>query len=143
MLSCLYRGCFGHEPLPGIRSSITDAQGRYAITDFKRWSPEETKTFDPKTGMGSMTTSCAFVVTHPDFPRTEASNSAVPQTVNVTLEPAAVVEGRVIDTVTQKAVANVVVSAQGIVPTRLLSNTNGSRRTLSAVDDKGSLQYLG
>ena len=108
-------GCYGHEPLPGIRSSVTDAQGRYAITDLKRWSPEETKTFNPITKMGFMTTSCAFVVTHPDYPRTEASNSAVPQTVNVTLKPAAIVEGRVIDTVTQNAKANVVVSAQGIV----------------------------
>jgi hypothetical protein len=108
-------GCYGDQPLPGIRSSVTDDLGRYAITDLKRWSPEETKTFDPKTGTGFMTTSCSFFVEHPDYPRTAASNSAVPQTVNVTLKPAAVVEGRVIDAVTQKAVANVMVSAQGIV----------------------------
>ena len=62
-----------------------------------------------------MTTSCSFFVEHPDYPRTTAQNSAVPQTVNITLKPPAVVEGRVIDTVTQKPVASAMVSAQGVV----------------------------
>jgi beta-lactamase regulating signal transducer with metallopeptidase domain len=108
-------GCFGPDPLPGIWSSVTDEQGRYAITDLKRWAPADTKKVDQKTGATMMTTHCTFFVEHPDYPRTTAQNSAVPQTVNITLKPPAVVEGRVIDSVTQKPVANAVVSAQGVV----------------------------
>ena len=108
-------GCFGPDPLPGIWSSVTDDQGRYAITDLKRWSPADTKKVDKTSGMTMMTTSCSFFVEHPDYPRTTAQNSAVPQTVNITLKPPAVVEGRVIDSVTQKPVASAIVSAQGVV----------------------------
>ena len=138
-----FNNCYGRDPLPGIFAGVTDGQGRYAITDLKRWSPAETKTVDRKTRMTFMTTSVSVIVEHRDYPRTVASASAVPQTVNVTLKPAAIVEGRVIDSVTQKAVANVVVSAQGIVRHALLSNSVGPRRPLSAVDDQGSLQHLG
>jgi beta-lactamase regulating signal transducer with metallopeptidase domain len=102
-------------PLPGVATAVTDAQGHYAITDLKRWMPEETKRFDPKTGLGTMTSSCTFRLSHPDYPLTMASNTGIPQTVNVTLKPAAVVEGRVIDSVTNQPAKNVTVSAQGIV----------------------------
>jgi beta-lactamase regulating signal transducer with metallopeptidase domain len=107
--------CFGPVPLPGIWSSVTDEQGRYAITDLKRWVPADTKKVDKETGITSMTTHCFFFVEHPDYPRTTAQNSAVPQMVNITLKPPAVVEGRVIDSVTQKPVADAVIGAQGVV----------------------------
>jgi beta-lactamase regulating signal transducer with metallopeptidase domain/protocatechuate 3,4-dioxygenase beta subunit len=111
----VYLNCLGIDPLPGIFGSVTDNQGRYAITDLKRWLPADTKKADQKNGIMTMTTRCSFFVEHPDYPRTTAWNSAVPQTVNITLKPPAVVEGRVIDSVTQKPVANAVVSAQGVV----------------------------
>ncbi len=124
--------CYGRDPLPGIFAAVTDTLGRYAITDVKRWSPEQTKATDPKTGMSFMTTRVGFVVEHPDYPRTTAWTTAIPQTVAVTLKPAAVVEGRVIDSVTQKAVANVVVSVRG------LSNTPSSKPGRTAMDVIGS-----
>jgi hypothetical protein len=43
-----------------------------------------------------------------------AQHSAVPQEVNVTLYPPALVEGQVIDAVTNEPAANVIVSAQGV-----------------------------
>ena len=43
-------GCFGPDPVPGIWSSVTDEQGRYAITDLKRWSPADTKKVDKTQG---------------------------------------------------------------------------------------------
>ena len=110
----VYLSCMGDEPLPGIRSSVTDEHGRYTITDLKRWDPESTRTFDPKTKMGMMTTSCNFLLKHPDYPRSMAQNSAVPQEVNVTLYPPAIVEGQVIDAVTNQPAAKVTVSAQGV-----------------------------
>ncbi|MEX2137851.1 MAG: M56 family metallopeptidase [Pirellulales bacterium] len=109
-LSC----CVSDEPLPGILSSVTDENGRYAITDLKRWTPESTRTFDPTTGTGTMVTSGNFLLRHPDYPTSMARHSAVPQEVNVTLYPPAIVEGRVIDAVTNQPAANVTVSAQGV-----------------------------
>ncbi len=102
------------EPLLGIRSSVTDEQGRYAITDLKRWTPESTRTFDPSSGRGTIVASCYFYLKHPRYPNTMAQHSAVPQEVNVTLYPPAIVEGRVIDMVTNQPRANVTVSAQGV-----------------------------
>lgn len=104
----------GNHPYPGIWSAVTDEKGRYAITDMKRWTPESTKTFDPKTQSGTMTSACYFSLKHPNFPLTRAKNTAVPQDVNVTLYPPAMVEGQVVDAVTNRPAANVVVSAQGV-----------------------------
>jgi beta-lactamase regulating signal transducer with metallopeptidase domain len=110
----VYLSCGLGHPIPGVRSAVTDRDGRYVISDLKRWTPEETRTFDPKTGIGHMVTGCNFLLEHPDYPRTTAQHSAIPQTVDVTLHPAAIVEGRVIDAVTDRPVANAVVSAQAV-----------------------------
>src|SRR5207249_2924760 len=88
--------------------------GRYAITDLKRWTAESTKTFDPKTQTGTMTSRCFFWLKHPDYPLTAGWNSQVPQEVNVTLHPPCIVEGQVVDAVTSRPAANVMVSAQGV-----------------------------
>lgn len=106
--------CSTDEPLPGIRSAVTDGNGRYAISDLVRWDAKDSKTFDPKTGLGMVAVSCNFWLKHPDYPRTTAQYSAVPQEVNVTLHPPAIVEGQVIDAVTHQPAAGVTVSAQGV-----------------------------
>jgi hypothetical protein len=91
---------------------VTDEKGRYAITDLARWTPESTAIFEGETK--TMISSCSFRLRHPDYPKSMAEHSAVPQEVNVTLYPPAIVEGQVIDAVTSKPAANVGVRAQGV-----------------------------
>ncbi len=74
-----------------------------------------------------------FEVRHPDYAPTRGSYWGIPQVVNVTLYPPAVVEGQVIDQVSGKPLADVAVNAQGIVtrdwkPTR--SDQDGRYRLL-------------
>jgi beta-lactamase regulating signal transducer with metallopeptidase domain len=106
-------GFFNH-PLPDVLSATSDADGQYAITDLSGWNAKDTETFDPKTGHTMVMTSISFRVVHRDYPITMASYSAIPQTVNVTLHPPAVVEGQVIDLVTGEPMPHVQVSAQGV-----------------------------
>ncbi|HEX5444822.1 MAG TPA: carboxypeptidase-like regulatory domain-containing protein, partial [Pirellulales bacterium] len=72
------------QPLPDVRSAVTDEAGRYAIPDLKRW-----KSGEPN-GQNRVVTSYNLLVQHPDYPQTMAPNTAVPQTLNITLQPAAV-----------------------------------------------------
>ncbi|MFO1095875.1 MAG: carboxypeptidase regulatory-like domain-containing protein [Planctomycetaceae bacterium] len=104
---------FSH-PLPGIMSTITDEQGRYAITNVPQWRPGE---FETKTANSSgriVMTACFLFVHHEDFAVTLGKYTAVPQSVDVTLHPPAIVTGRVLDVVTNQPAAGVFVSAQGI-----------------------------
>jgi 5-hydroxyisourate hydrolase-like protein (transthyretin family) len=87
-------------PLEGICSARTDADGRYAITDMTAWGP------DGNVG-------CYFNVLHPDFGREMPMYRSIPDTIDVVLQPAGVVAGRVVDRVTGKPAAGVVVSMQG------------------------------
>ena len=96
------------QPLPDVQSAVTDEDGHYEINDLKRWKAGDTA------GPNRVMASANFLVHHPDYPLTRATNAAVPQTVNVTLLPAAVAEGTVIDAVTNRPLANVIVSAQGV-----------------------------
>lgn len=112
------------QPLPGVQSAVTDAAGRYAIIDLKRW-PADDDTDDDAGGNGDLrgdgkpqvraeVASCTFLLDHPDYARTMAFFTAVPQTVDVVLHPPAIVAGTVFDSVAQRPAANVVVSAQGV-----------------------------
>ena len=102
------------QPLPGVGSAVTDEQGRYSISGLQRWSSDDPAVIDPKTGLGSKVTSCFFRLRHPDYALTMAACTAIPQEVNVTLHPPAIVTGRVIDAATNRPAAHVVVSAQGV-----------------------------
>ncbi|MFO1095892.1 MAG: M56 family metallopeptidase [Planctomycetaceae bacterium] len=104
---------FSH-PLPGILSTITDEQGRYAITDLRQWRASESETNDPKSNTRIVVTACFLYVRHEDFAATLGQYTAVPQNVDVTLHPPAIVTGQVLDAVTNQPAAGVFVSAQGI-----------------------------
>lgn len=105
---------YGSDPIDGFVSSVTDEQGRYAIGDLKSWNPKDTETFDPKTGITTVCTGCNFSLQHPDYALTRATYTAIPQEVNVKMQPPAIVEGRVIDQVTGQPLTNVEVAAQGV-----------------------------
>lgn len=101
-------------PIPGILSSVTDAKGRFAIIGLQKWTPESTQQFDPSTKMGYITTQMNFCISHPDYALTVASCTAIPQFVKVALPAPAIVEGIVIDAVTNQPVADAPITAQGI-----------------------------
>lgn len=101
-------------PIPGVKSSVTDKNGRYSIDDLAPWSVEETRTFDAKTGTGTMVVECNAWVLHPDFPRTQIGYKGVPQKVDVQLLPPAIVEGAVVDLASGANLPGVKVQAQGI-----------------------------
>lgn len=101
-------------PIPGAHMAITDKSGQYNISDLAAWNAEETKTYDPKTKTGTMVTKCFFRVNHADYPITLGAYSQIPQKVDLTLLPPAIVEGQVVDLVTGEPLANAGVAAQGV-----------------------------
>jgi len=101
-------------PLEGISSSVTDANGKYAITDMGRWTDEDAK---PKPiGNGRMIAAGAvfFDIRHPDFAHERPTWTRIPSTVDVVLQKGGMIEGRVTDRVTGKPASGVTVSLQGI-----------------------------
>ncbi len=101
-------------PIAGCLSTVTEETGRYEINDLVPWNSEATKTNDEKTGTGTQVSAMFFRVSHPDFPATQAKYTALPQVVDIALQPPAIVEGHVIDIVTGKPVPNAIVHAQGV-----------------------------
>jgi 5-hydroxyisourate hydrolase-like protein (transthyretin family) len=101
-------------PLDGISSALTDADGKYAITDMGRWTDEDAR---PKPiGRGRMVAAGAvyFDIRHPDFASERPTWQRIPATVDVVLRPGGVIEGKVTDRVTGKPAAGATVSLQGI-----------------------------
>ncbi|MFH1301602.1 MAG: carboxypeptidase regulatory-like domain-containing protein, partial [Planctomycetota bacterium] len=101
-------------PIPGVRMAKTDRHGRYTITDLTPWNTEATETYDPKTKTGTRGSRCFFRITHEDYPTTRGAYTQIPQEVDITLLPPAIVEGQVVDLVTGEPLANVGVGAQGV-----------------------------
>lgn len=111
--SVFLRGGSNH-PIVGVHSAVTDASGRYEIGDLAPWNSEDTKTFDEKTGTGTQVAAFFCSIQHPDFPNTLGKYSAIPQVVDITLQPPAIIEGQVVDLVTGEPVPNVSIYAQGV-----------------------------
>jgi hypothetical protein len=102
------------QPLPGVRSAVTDEAGRYSIADLNPWTAGQSIRGARNAKEQLVVTSSVFLLDHPDYARTIAHNTAVPQTVNVILHPPAILEGAVVDAVAHRPAANVIVSAQGV-----------------------------
>jgi hypothetical protein len=133
----VYQHTVGTDPIPELQSAVTDEQGRYAISDLTRWNSKDTERRDLKTGMVSRVTARFFEIVHPQYAHSRGSYAAIPQEVNISLAPPAVVEGQVIDALTGQPLANVPVSAQGVArsewyPTR--TNATGRYRLIMNKD---------
>ena len=122
-----------------VRWARTDADGRYAIADMTAWGPDATKPRPSGDGKTMMAISgCYFSILHPDFGQAEAVYRTMPATVDVVLQPAGVVEGRVVDRVSGKPAAGVTVSAQATS-----ANGNGVyRETRTGPDGKYRIPSL-
>ena len=104
---------FLNDPLPGVCSSRTDANGRYAIADLPAWDVATQKPQVSADGRsGTTIIGCYFSVRHPDYGEQRPMYKRVPGTINITLQPAAIIEGRVLDQLTGKPAADVAVCMQ-------------------------------
>ncbi len=102
-------------PIAGISSAVTDADGKYAITDMGRTSDAD---LVPRPiGGGRVQAGPSFVffdVRHPDFAYERPTWSRIPATVDVVLQKGGVIEGKVTDQVTGKPAVEATVSLQGL-----------------------------
>jgi beta-lactamase regulating signal transducer with metallopeptidase domain/5-hydroxyisourate hydrolase-like protein (transthyretin family) len=99
-----------NDPVEGVLSSRTDSEGRYAITDLRAWGVASQKPILSGDGRSAKTTSgCYFSVRHPDYGELRPLYQGCPNTINITLQPAAILEGRVLDQLTGKPAADVLV----------------------------------
>ncbi|HJT77299.1 MAG TPA: carboxypeptidase regulatory-like domain-containing protein, partial [Gemmataceae bacterium] len=120
----------------GVRSTRTDADGRYAITDMGASLPDDFKPRPIGKNLIAMGSWVPFDVLHPDYGHERPMYSRIPATVDVVLRPAGIVEGKVIDQVTGKPAAGVLVG---------LSTTSASRKNIgkgARTDASGKYRFL-
>jgi beta-lactamase regulating signal transducer with metallopeptidase domain/5-hydroxyisourate hydrolase-like protein (transthyretin family) len=122
-------------PVDDVFSAVTDADGKYAITDLRIWDADKVKPRKVGNGVFEKVSKCFFTVLHPDYGMARPAYHKVPSVVGVTLQPAAKIEGTIVDRVTGKPAANATVSMQGIHPTngfqQTRTNDNGQYRLSS------------
>src|SRR4029077_1292479 len=102
-----------NQPIAGVHSAITDAQGRYAIEDL---APFDTRKQVPvKNGDGTFISisECFLTVQHPDYGQKRPGYKLIPGTVDVQLPRAATLEGLVVDEVAGQPAAGVHLFVQG------------------------------
>ncbi len=101
------------DPLPGVCTCRTDADGHYAITDLPAWDVATQKPQVSADGRSStMISHCYFYVRHPDYGEQRPIYKRVPDTIDIILQPAAILEGRVLDQITGKPATDVLVCMQ-------------------------------
>jgi 5-hydroxyisourate hydrolase-like protein (transthyretin family) len=101
-------------PVDSVSSAVTDADGKYAITDMGRSTDEDARPKPIGNGVMMVPGGCYFDVRHPNFAHERPMRTRIPTTVNVVLRPGGVIEGQVIDRVAGKPAAGVLVSLQGV-----------------------------
>jgi beta-lactamase regulating signal transducer with metallopeptidase domain/5-hydroxyisourate hydrolase-like protein (transthyretin family) len=101
-------------PVEGVCSTRTDTDGRFAINDMSAWGEDATKPKPGPNGTKVVLSGCAFDVLHPEFAHERPMYRSMPDTVDVRLQPAGVIEGRVVDQVTGRPAAGIAVCLQGI-----------------------------
>ena len=124
-------------PIEGFRSAVTDEFGRYEIADVRAFDAEDRAAYAADIVDTSLRPMSYFTIQHPDFPSTRAPYSDVPQEVNITLWPPAIIEGQVVDLVTGEPVPGVPVQAQGVARGgryEVRSDNNGHYSLTMSVD---------
>lgn len=94
--------------LDGILSTISDAEGRFEISDMRPGTQERL----PDGFIVTRVTTASVLVEHPDFARMRVRYQSVPSEVNVTLSRGATIVGVVFDEVAGEVAAGVTVSLQ-------------------------------
>jgi protocatechuate 3,4-dioxygenase beta subunit len=124
--------------LDGIMSATTDLEGRFAISDlapFNRAAVAGRKLPDLA---AAQRTSITFNVRHADFAEQRLMCLLIPDKLDIKLEHGGVIEGRVVDAITEAPAPGVLVSVQG---TRLSRNASW-HETLTDSDGRYRLAGL-
>ncbi len=103
------------QPIEGVLSATTGPDGRFAVTDLTEYDVENH--IEELDGGRLMVPRPQFKVQHPDYADQRVDYKTIPNTIDVTLELAGIVEGRVVFADTERPAADVVVQAQGVHPT--------------------------
>lgn len=82
-------------PVPGVRSEITDESGRYRINDLAAWRPGDTPQPPDDEGRLVERTSDYASVDHPEYAPLGFEYASIPGTFDVTLSRPATITGRV------------------------------------------------
>jgi beta-lactamase regulating signal transducer with metallopeptidase domain/5-hydroxyisourate hydrolase-like protein (transthyretin family) len=101
-------------PVDGVLSAVTDADGKYAITDMGRWTDDDTKPKPIDKQRSVVLGGCFFDVRHPDYGHERPMYHRMPDKVDVILQPGGVIEGKVLDKVTGKPAVGAVIGLQAI-----------------------------
>lgn len=104
----------GNEPLTGVCSAMTDADGRYSIDDLAPFDVDKAKPVEQGDGSYAVVGECFFTVRHPNYGEQRPGYKRVPATIDVQLSPAAILEGQVVDMVTGEPAEGVTVFVQGV-----------------------------
>jgi beta-lactamase regulating signal transducer with metallopeptidase domain/5-hydroxyisourate hydrolase-like protein (transthyretin family) len=131
-----------YEPVDGVCSTRTDADGRYAITDM---APDEFKPIwsaDGKTA--TYMTGCYFEVVHPNYAHIRPMYHHVPDTVDVVLPLEGIIDGKVVDQISGKPAADVLVytathSVEGGCYQKTRTDSNGKYRLSALLAGKYNL----
>ncbi len=100
-------GCGLPEPVPGIGSAVTDADGKYQIADLRPWDATKQKPQPAGEGRYWITGGCNGTVLHPDYARQTFLYTRIPSTIDVTLQRRAAVAGQVVLAESGEPAANV------------------------------------
>jgi len=131
------------EPIAGIESAKTDANGYFEVPDLKAWKDDGMPMFTApltakhlaeataraKPGTGKL----LLRVWHPDYGKKLGPYSQIPDTVNVTFDKPAIVIGRVVDPSTGKPLRGILVSLGNVAK---LANAH------TITDDRGAFRLL-
>lgn len=85
---------FGRMPV-GVRSAMTDEQGKFAIADLEKYDIKDHVVKSSDGRVASVSHQKWFTVLHPDFARTRIECTKIPNDVEILVEPAAIIEGRI------------------------------------------------
>lgn len=100
------------QPIDGIFSTTTDADGQYELSDLLIWDVDKIEPVDEGNGVFSHPSGCFYTVQHPDYATSRPMSTKVPDTIDVSLDPAAIIEGQVSDHISGQPAAGVIVSMQ-------------------------------
>ncbi|MHB9081797.1 MAG: M56 family metallopeptidase [Pirellulaceae bacterium] len=84
------------DPIPGICAAVTDAEGRYEISDLNRFDLANQEPQPAGNGVFDTLIALSAQVRHPDYSRQPFNYTKIPSTVDVTLHRSAIVEGQVV-----------------------------------------------
>lgn len=102
--------------LPGdVRTATSDENGRYAIDDLPAWDATGLKGTKVGENIFAGPERRRLLVTHPDFALARVAYRKAPGEQDAELEPGAAIEGQVVDRVTGKPVADLLVQAAMVI----------------------------